>query len=128
MSSVTELCGCLDRLQPLVRRVAQDELGCGCPEEVFDDLQVLWGGSRPPHVELVLVVGQRLLICFLSVERLGSDPSRVADAVRGCVALRDEQGFNRCRVVVQGELPGPLASQLSAECARYDEKVHFHSL
>lgn len=128
MNSVTGLLGCLERLQPLVRRLAQDELGCGCPSEVFDDLQVLWGARRPAHAELALVVGQRLLICFLSPERLGRDPSLITDAVRGCVALRDERGLNRCRMVLNDSLPEELAARLSAECARYDERVHLHLL
>ena len=126
MSHVTDLIHYIDQLQPLVRRFAQLDLGCACPEEVFDQVQLFWGTLKPAYAELALVVGQRLLICFFPAAPFCHQPAIVLTVVRACVDLRDQHRLNRCRIVIAGQLPEPLARQLSAECTRYDERVHLH--
>ncbi len=126
MIHAIDLLRCLDQLRPLVRRFAQEDLGCACPEDIFDQLQAFWGAQKPVHAELALVLGQRLLICIIPADPLNHDPSLVTAVVRSCVALRDQRNLNRCRIVVTGQPSGPLTAQLGAECAGYDEKVHLH--
>ncbi|MDH4014040.1 MAG: hypothetical protein OEU33_08385, partial [Chromatiales bacterium] len=61
-----------------IRRFVREDLGCGCPEDVFDDIRIeaapslLEAGSR----SRLLVVGGRLMV--LIVESGESDPPGIA--------------------------------------------------
>lgn len=116
---------------PAVRRLVRDQLGCGCPEEVFDQVALgvptLFEGA--PCLPLAeLVVGRRLMITLVAAEELRnleSDASALLDYGR---KTRDAQGLNRFRLVLVGAVPDAALELLRREAASQDEKLHVHQL
>jgi hypothetical protein len=112
-----------------VRHLVRDLLGCACPEEVFDDVQVAFP-ARVAHRALPgsvkLVVGGRLVVVLVPTRSL-ADVERDARALlaRGR-AMRDRCGLNRFRLVLVGAVAAAARARLAAAAARLDERVHVH--
>ncbi|HOO70867.1 MAG TPA: hypothetical protein PK926_03820 [Spirochaetota bacterium] len=119
-------------MNDIIKYFAVEMLGCGCGNEVFENIEVsddLFGldllrGKR-------ILIGRRLLVYVV----LPPD----GDAVLGHLEFlmrrgkedRDRNGYNRFRLVVAVEdherLAGKAAS-LVEPMTRNDEKLHFHAL
>ena len=115
-----------------LKRFIQEILGCGCPEEVFDSIEICSGTSKDlPECPLVSVlVGKRLLIHFLLVgktERLSKEIlTRMTDTGR---TQRDDNGYNRFRLVLIFDDPQNLPASLSIEefdRLKEDDRTHLH--
>jgi len=120
----------LDRkeIEPFVR----DTLGCGCPDEVFRDIDLVshddaTGGPAFSR----LLVGGRLLI-YVAVASSARD---LAQDVRGLatrgLAERNEAGYNRFRLVVvlpQDSAGAALASDAFAAAVGHDPRAHLHCI
>jgi len=132
--------------------LARDVLGCGCPDEVFDDIQfepLLESGGRPdfgPEPLAELVIGGRLLIRIYD-SRNGVDAIPPADesdpdsgwespwlklVVDAGIAMRDGLKMNRFRLVVIADPDSPsYGGMLTRLVATFpsmanDEKCHLH--
>lgn len=115
---------------PFVR----DVLGCGCPDEVFEQIEQ---GSlellpEPAGPTRRIVVGRRLLI-YLHELGETADPATLAAVLPALVkagrAERDRAGLNRVRIVLAtgaGDAVAGPAERLFAALAEVDEKVHLH--
>jgi catechol 2,3-dioxygenase-like lactoylglutathione lyase family enzyme len=134
------LAGCFARVDA-VRHLVRDALGCGCPEEVFDDIHVAYpavlrdAGERAARRErrtvpdsVKIVVGGRLLIVLVPAERLAAlEEEAGALLVRGR-ATRDACGLNRFRLVLVGAVPARVQARLRAAARRLDDRTHVHVL
>lgn len=117
---------------PGVRKFVRETLGCGCPEEVFDDLvlarETLWDGG--PDIR-TLLVGNRLLIVMFAT-RDWSDLGVILPQLVKCYRrMRDESGYNRVRLVVACSRPEALRASASLTFAglpEVDERMHLHIL
>ena len=111
-----------------IRRFVREELGCGCPEEVFDDIRIeaapreLAAGAN----SRLLVVGGRLMV--LVVEPGDSDPPTVAVSQlldRGA-RLRDDRGCNRFRLVLVSSPERAVLERGLPDLSMPDERTHIH--
>lgn len=115
-----------------VRKFVRETLGCGCPEEVFDDLllaeETIGDGETTTRT---LLVGNRLLIVMLSCKDWGDLSGVLPQLVRHYRQKRDERGFNRVRLVVACNQPAllqPAASLCFTGLPEVDERMHLHIL
>jgi hypothetical protein len=119
-------------LTDTVKRFVRDELGCTCPESVFETVQLTrspeWFSGLPANY--LLAIGNRLLVLVVRAGD-GDDPESAIEPllVRGR-ALRDRGGYNRFRLVV--EIPASANSRpLSPDCRTLlssDDRLHLHYL
>lgn len=124
-------------LDPLIKEFVQNVLGCGCPEEVFEDIR--YDRGTDPHEGQTIIIGNRLLV------RLAVPPpvpdGQVGPFISGLVRLltrgveeRDSKGLNRFRLVLlvedgTGPSMRPFADMALFELERArgaDDKVHIH--
>lgn len=115
-----------------VRRFVRDILGCGCPEEVFDDLvlaeETIADGSTATRT---LLVGNRLLVVLLCCRDWDDLRGILPQLVGHYRQERDERGLNRVRLVVACDQPAllqPAASLCFAGLPGVDERMHLHIL
>lgn len=115
-----------------VRKFIRNTLGCGCPEEVFDDLvlaeEKIGDGETTTRT---LLVGNRLLIVMLSCKDWDDLSGVLPQLVRHYRQKRDEMGFNRVRLIVACDQPAllqPAAQQRFAGLPLVDERMHLHIL
>lgn len=84
-----------------IRRFVQGTLGCGCPEDVFRQIE-LETITEPSGTGLMtrLVIGQRLLV-YVAVPTASTQfPKQLADLARHGRRDRDEKSLNRFRLVL----------------------------
>lgn len=114
-----------------IQRFAQETLGCGCPEEVFQSIQCEWRNDLVWGRILRIDIGNRLLIHLVETPSpLPPPKTLVALLNKGCED-RDRNGFNRFRLALSGEtLTEWLAHPDDLLAARFpgDEKIHLHLL
>jgi hypothetical protein len=115
-----------------LKSFVRDELGCGCPDEVFSSIQIK---KRPAvfdglPIDCLIAIGDRLLvgICFSESldNRIGADIERSLAAGK---QLRDGAGFNRFRLVVTSEKAENIAETLQEQFAALtglDDRTHLH--
>ncbi len=115
-----------------VRKFVRETLGCGCPEEVFDDLvlaeEKIGDGETTTRT---LLVGNRLLIVMLSCKDWDDLSGVLPQLVRHYRQKRDEMGFNRVRLIVACDQPAllqPAASLCFTGLPEVDERMHLHLL
>lgn len=110
----------------------RETLGCGCPEEVFDNLNLSlttpWQGG--PSVK-ILHVGGRLLICILTCRDISEVRDFLPPLVRMYRDERDRKGYNRVRIVIAATDPAsliPMADFLFQSLPEVDERIHLQIL
>jgi hypothetical protein len=108
----------------------KNTLGCGCPEKVFEKIDVSSVLAVGPEKEVTrIVVGDTLLIYIISSEPYGDLIDRVEAAGLAGKDDRDTNNYNRFRLVVscvehdvrQGE-----ASERFSVLFEMDAKMHVH--
>jgi hypothetical protein len=113
-----------------VERFVRADLGCKCPDDVFDSIAIerdATPGVTSPCIRLV--VGNRLLIYVLEAASGSAAPDDVAGLATRGPAERDARGFNRFRLVVASERPAELrarADESFARIAGHDDRAHLH--
>ncbi len=108
-------------------RLVQDMLGCGCPTEVFDHIQMEWIMTNEISM-LQLILGNKLLVWIvdsMKIKRLKDIASRLLE--RGRIE-RDGRKLNRFRLVLVGGVLEPEAEQLQELPETKHDKVHLHVL
>lgn len=112
-----------------IKIFAQETLGCGCPEEVFQHI------DSQSNVQLngillsrKIKIGNRLLIYIVEMADADSVKQNLAFLVAGGRKERDSIGFNRFRLVVTADDIGEVKKVAEAVFAviNRDEKVHLH--
>ncbi len=118
-----------DKLQA-VKDFVVNVLGCKCPEEVFRDIRL--DNVPEPAAGIPLLfeirVGGRLLIYGVAAEQLGGNEAALAALAGAGRKTRDENGFNRFRLVVVtvDDFDGATLSRQWAELSCLDGRIHLH--
>jgi hypothetical protein len=130
MTPNTKSTECLkESIEPFVR----DTLGCNCPSEVFEQIDIDTASTQfdgLPHDGLI-EIGGRLLVLIVRVDDGSSLQDALADYIDRGRRYRDENGFNRFRMVVACDNAGdvsPLLSQRFSDLAGMDDRLHLHVL
>ena len=113
-----------------IARFVRDTLGCTCPPEVFEHIELeSIADDTNPHPLQRIVLGERLLVYLAFRTGPGGLPSRVAAlTVRGR-RDRDDHCYNRFRLVIAGGYEGAIREQAASrfkEIAEGDKKLHLH--
>jgi len=111
---------------------ARDTLGCGCPGEVFDQIQEsaldLPGLPGPAQR---FAIGGRLLVYLVAPANPEVAVAHLAAWVAMGLAERDAQGMNRLRLAIAADDPDALSTRLQARFEALpglDGRVHLHVL
>ena len=108
----------------------KNTLGCGCPERVFEKIDVsdLQTGEREKKITRV-VVGDTLLIYVMQRESSGNLVDRVESIGLAGKTDRDTNNYNRFRLVVSGLEDVAQQKEISERFSKSfntDEKMHIH--
>lgn len=104
--------------RPFVEKLARF-LGCGCEEEVFERIRK---SEFLPPLFWSVVVGEKLMLCLMDAEQADQAPELLG-ILR---AVRDEQGLNRVRLVMLGQVESTLFETCRAACL--DDRMHVHAI
>ncbi len=114
-----------------VRHLVREVLGCGCPDEVFDNIVVgrptiykEWNGPTA----MQLLVGWRLLVAIVRREDLDDPLLDSIGILREGKKLRDTNHFNRFRLVLLGDVEESLLGDLEEEALKMDDRMHVHKV
>lgn len=112
-----------------IERFVRGTLGCGCPDGVFDSIELRQlPATTAAHPVVQLLVGERLLIQFVRPPQDAATRWIEQLAVAG-QAIRDRGGYNRFRLVVVGghgtDLPVELPARFAVAVAG-DDHAHLH--
>ncbi len=108
-----------------VEDFVRNELGCGCPPEVFDDIRF----ADPATVGEIegaawlIDIGSRLLVMILDPGASVLSPAAIARLLQSAAEFRDRHRFNRCRLVL---VEHPSLTPAVAEVATPDDRAHLH--
>ena len=108
----------------------KNTLGCGCPEKVFEKIDV----SKLPTVEhekeiTRIVVGDTLLIYIISPEPSGDFVDSVESVGLVGKADRDTNNYNRFRLVLssfEDDVQQEKVSERFSKSFNTEEKMHIH--
>jgi hypothetical protein len=112
-----------------IKIFAQQTLGCGCPEEVFEHIDsqsdVQLDGRR---LSRIIKIGNRLLIYIVEMADADSVKQNLAFLVASGRKERDRIRFNRFRLVLTADDITEVQKVAEAVFAviNRDEKVHLH--
>ena len=109
-----------------VRNFAQDDLGCGCPEHVFEQVRLLRGESSPGITDLAIIIGERLLIIAVDLHEIDPFDYEMPRIILSGVTYRDSLGLNRFRLLISGETTEEQRARIEREISKYDEDVYVH--
>lgn len=107
-----------------LERFVRETLGCGCPEEVFAEIEDS-GAGDPRRI----AVGGRLLVYLVSPPHGALTPEQLEGYLVRGRQERDALGFNRFRLVIAvGERTGdPAGLGRAFEHLRAgDDRLHLH--
>lgn len=114
-----------------IQDFAQNTLGCGCPEEVFRQIEAqaefpLGGSVRVGRI----TIGNRLLIYISEAGDEKTLASLLLFLVKEGKAERDRLRFNRFRLVLATDKDGIIAQKARSlfETIEKDERVHLHTI
>ena len=116
---------------PAITRFVREVLGCNCPDEVFQRVELKRGSTaiNSCRADCEIQIGGRLFIVVTSEPAERLTPSVLGQVIAEGRRARDAGGFNRFRLVVRAEQPEQVKDQLlqafEAIPAR-DEKTHLH--
>jgi len=120
---------CLKKLSNKVEmiRLIQDMLGCGCPMEVFEHIQMELIRTNDISM-LQLILGNRLLVWIVDRLKMDSPKNSASQLLERGRLERDTRQLNRFRLILVGEVPEPEAKELRELPETKPDKVHLHIL
>jgi len=128
MGKINEIKEKVGTFAELIKDFAKDELGCECPDHVFEQIRVLRGEAAPGITNLAIVVGERLLIMIPEYEKIDPFDFEMPRIILSGVTYRDSIGLNRFRLVLGTDVPAEHREKISNELTKYDENVEVHYL
>lgn len=109
-----------------IKEFAMDDLGCGCPDHVFEQVRFMRGEASPGIADLGIVIGERLLVLFADIDEIDPFESEFHRLLLSGVTYRDTAGLNRFRLVLTGSFTEEQKLFIDQEAASFGEKVHIH--
>lgn len=112
-----------------IKAFAQQTLGCGCPEEVFQYIDCQ-SNIRVDDIPLVgkVNIGNRLLIYIVEISDINSIKHVLSFLIGMGIKERDGSNFNRFRLVLASDNADGIrqvAEDIFGNINK-DEKVHLH--
>jgi hypothetical protein len=110
-----------------IKAFVQSVLGCGCAEEVFRIIELRHEKKGKVGYDRINI-GNRLLIYIFSA----NDPELIGEELPGMLLAgrkeRDEQGFNRFRLVLATDVPAAGVAALNAykKTGQTDDRLFLH--
>jgi len=116
---------------PDVKHLVRSELGCACPDRVFERIDIREASSRFADLpgDYLIGVGNRLLLLVISSACWREVAARLEHLFRRGRELRDAQGFNRFRLVVAVAEVAAARAELAERFAALpdrDDRMHLH--
>lgn len=112
-----------------VRQLIREDLGCACPEGIFDEIVVgcpaIFGGSNM-RSSVQILVGRRLLVSLVPVNALKDVAKDAGNLLFDGKDVRDRHGLNRYRLVLVGGVNREVIDELQEEAASIDDRMHVH--
>ena len=115
------------QIYPEIKRFVQEVLGCSCPEEVFTEIEYQENDDGVPGRKVR--IADRLLIYIITADGKSDIQELVDLALARGIKERDNNGFNRFRLVLVSSRPDELRTMaVSAfnSSGYTDEKTHLH--
>ena len=114
-----------------IRHLVRGELGCTCPDEVFDSVDVQ---HAPYHFhglpgDCLIVIGERLLVLLIYSGHWQEVSDNLHSLWTRGRELRDSGGFNRLRIVVAAadkELAEAVLNKQFSALPSMDDRIHLH--
>ena len=116
-----------------IRRFIRHTLGCTCPEEVFEHIDI----ESIPKIGPIsgdftrLVMGNRLLVYLWKLEEIDLLPEQFFSIFKAGQSERDQKHLNRFRLVIGTPLVEETKNILEPTVAFHDDtddKSHYHIL
>ena len=126
MGKFAEIENEIDLFTAKIHEFATAELGCDCPEHVFEQIRVLKGEASPGKAFNAIVIGEQLLVLFGDYAALDPFDYEMPRLVLSGITYRDSMGLNRLRLVLGNEVPVEYRKMIDEELTKYDDKVHVH--
>lgn len=114
-----------------IKHFAQNVLGCGCPEKVFEYIDCQADiNINDITLKRKINIGNRLLIYITEMNSPEFLEEVMADLISKGKQERDDKGFNRLRIVLSSEKPDEIADKARTffNKVNTDEKIHLHIL
>jgi len=113
-----------------IKQFVRETLGCTCPDEVFQhiDCRADVNASDGVLLDYEINVGNKLLIFVMTMDELGSLSPLIPQLVWDGINKRNQENFNRFRLVLLTQRPTDVAEEAFAifQSLDADEKVHLH--
>ena len=113
-----------------IKVFVKNTLGCGCPEKVFEKIDVSKLLTVEHEKEIArIVVGDTLLIYIINPEPSGNFVDSVESIGLAGKNDRDTNNYNRFRLVVSGfedDVQQEKVSERFSKSFNTDEKMHIH--
>jgi hypothetical protein len=120
----------MNSMNAAVKEFVVNVLGCGCPEEVFLDIELNKTPDPLGAIPLVfeIRVGGRLFILGVTDRNILSSDDALAALVAVATKIRDNMKFNRFRLVVISDDTDCEAILLPrfAQLPGLDDRIHLH--
>lgn len=112
----------------VIREFVQQQLGCTCPDEVFDSIDIS-DGSRYFDTECMLYqIGGRLLVVVLTPQDWHQVCAGLEQLIETGKRMRDQHGYNRFRLVIatSDRDAESLLHRMLKNYPNIDDKTHLH--
>ena len=113
-----------------IKQFVRETLGCTCPDEVFQNIgcRANVKASDDVLLDYEIDVGNKLLIFVVTIDELGSLNPIISQLVWDGIDKRNQENFNRFRLVLLTQRPTDLAQEAFAifQALGADDKVHLH--
>jgi hypothetical protein len=116
------------RTSTTIEHFVREHLGSSCPDEVFEHIRIY---QSFPVFELpgtVYEIGGRLLVTIIKPPDWHGVENNLEQLIAAGKQLRDQQGYNRFRLVIATDDTNAIESLQAAfsSLSNRDEKTHLH--
>lgn len=114
-----------------IKHFIRSELGCACPDEVFEAIDVQHAPSRFEGLpgDCLIVIAKRLLVLLIDTGHWRDVSRHLESLVSRGRELRDVGGFNRIRFVVatpDNEAAKTVLMEQFGSLPSLDDRIHLH--
>jgi hypothetical protein len=113
-----------------IKQFVKETLGCTCPDEVFNhiDCQAEIAASGGEFLDYEINIGNKLLVFVVTIDEHASLELLISQLVWDGIRKRNQDGFNRFRLVLLTQRPTDVADEAFSffQYLGADERVHLH--